>query len=574
MSDQFPNPSDVPGGEPEYLGSAPVAFEEDEQPRGRGPRWGVVAAASAAVVATAGFGGWGVAQLMAGGSSPASAVPAIAVAYLSVDLDPSATQKIEAIQTLKQFPGLADQLDLDARDDVRRWVFEELQSTETCKGLDYERDIEPWLGDRMALAAVPDDDAPLAPLVVVQVKDREAARAGVAALEECTSAGTGSVPGSASGTTSAAPLEKDENEPSGVAFVGDYMLVTEHQDDADAMATAAEAESLEDDAGFSDWMERVGEPGFVTAYASADAPRLMIESGFEQGKQRLSTLPDGREHFDATGDMSQEFMAMHAEKTRALWKDFDGMAAVVRFDDGSVEAEMVGRGLPSGVASGGRTGPSLADLPAGTAAAFSVSLTDGWLQPYLDSIGQVFSSGESAEEFWTEVEADTGLQLPEDVEAMLGDGFSISVDASVDLDELGSSPDVPRVPVAMRISGDPAKITASLDKLLSRLGPDRDSILVESGEGVVVVGLDPAYVDELLGGGDLGDLESFQDAVPEADRAAGALYVNFDVEDWALRLAEGDPKVEANVAPLHALGISGWRDDDGVQHGLFRLATD
>jgi hypothetical protein len=29
-----------------------------------------------------------------------------------------------------------------------------------------------------------------------------------------------------------------------------------------------------------------------------------------------------------------------------------------------------------------------------------------------------------------------------------------------------------------------------------------------------------------------------------------------------------------NIAPLDALGISGWQDDDQVQHSLLRLTTD
>ena len=555
MPDQLPQPSDATAGEPEYLGSAGA---EDERPGGAavggGRRWGVVAAASAAVVATAGLGGWAVAQLMSGGSDPATAVPAIAVAYLSVDLDPSAGQKIEAIKTLQKFPALAEELDLDARDDVRRWVFEQAKADAGCESLDYDNDVEPWLGDRMAVAAVPDDDAPLAPLLVLEVRDQDAARAGVRAIDDCAGG----------------------KEPTGVAFVGDYMLLTEHQDDADAMATAAEARSLDEDAEFADWMERVGEPGVLTAYASADAPRLMVETGFEQGKERMSTMPDGTDHFDATGDMSAELTGMYGERMRSLWKDFDGMAAVVRFADGSVEAEAVAGGLPGGVAStAGRTGPSLADLPAGTAAAMTVSLPDGWLQPYLESVGQLFSSGETVEDFWAEVEEGTGLRLPEDLEAMLGDGFSLSVDASADLEELTTSSDVPQVPVGLRISGDPADVSTAVEKVLSLLGPGTEGILVERGEDVVVVGLDQAYVDQLVRGGDLGDLESFRAVVPEADRAGGALYVNFDAGDgWLERLTEGDAEAAANLAPLDAVGVSGWQDEDGMQHGLFRLTTD
>ena len=62
--------------------------------------------------------------------------------------------------------------------------------------------------------------------------------------------------------------------------------------------------------------------------------------------------------------------------------------------------------------------------------------------------------------------------------------------------------------------------------------------------------------------------------VPEADRAVGALFVNFDAGDgWLDTLADGDKEAAANLAPLDALGMSSWRDGD-VQHGLVRLKTD
>ncbi len=525
MSD--PNPPSSSDAQPEYLGSA--ADQTGSAPRPP-RRWGVVAAVAGGVALAAGVGGWGVAQLLAGGAGPASAVPSIAVAYLSVDLDPSATQKIEALRMLKKFPAIDEQLDLGVRDDLRRWVFERLQEDDLCPGLDYARDVEPWLGDRMAVAAVPDDDAPLAPLLVVQVSDREAASRGVTALQGCQDG-------------------KGADQPAGVAFVGDYMLLTQEQDDADALAKAAEAAPLEEDAAYTSWMDKLGEPGVITAYVAADGPRLMAETGAGQGEGRIEPL-------------------------RSLWKDFEGMAGVVRFSGGSMEAEAVAKGLPAGVAATTqRTGPALEDLPDTTAAALTVSLPEGWLQGYLDALEGVLGADEPGG-FWAGMEAETGLKLPEDLETMLGDGISLSVDASADLDSVTLFGELPKIPVALRISGDPQEITRVIDVLRSQLGPDGDAVIVGSGDGVVVVGLQQEYVDRLVGTGNLGELDAFRSVVPEADRASGALFVNFDAGDgWLDSLADGDAEAAANLKPLDALGVSTWREDD-VQHGLFRLTTD
>ena len=73
-----------------------------------------------------GVGAYGVVQLMAGGSSAATAVPADAVGYVSLDLDPSASQKIEAFKILRKFPAIKKQL--GGRDDIRKAVFEEIRN--------------------------------------------------------------------------------------------------------------------------------------------------------------------------------------------------------------------------------------------------------------------------------------------------------------------------------------------------------------------------------------------------------------------------------------------------------------
>ena len=572
MPDQFPpSPYDP---EPEYLGASPEPESTGNRPT---RKWGVLAGGAAGVVLAAGVGTWGVAALMSGGSSPATAVPAIAVGYVSIDLDPSATQKIEALRMLKKFPAIDKELDLGIRDDLRRWVFEQMQDEDLCPGLDYTKDVEPWLGDRLAVAAVPDDDAPLAPLLVVQVSDSDAAARGVTALQEC-----GDVKDGRNGG--------DASRPAGVAFVGDYMLVTQEQDDADALAKAAEAAPLQDDPVFADWMDRVGDPGVVTAYASKEAPRLMAAMGEHEAEkmreQWVDEMPhdgmDGMDGMHGTEGMVIEppmgmygsMFGAYGEMSRALWKDFGGMAGVLRFEGGSMEAEVVAKGLPAGVASTDEpTGPALGDLPETTALAMTVSLPDGWLQGYLDTLEGILGSGEP-DGLWSEVERDTGLALPEDIEALLGDGVSVSIDASADLDAAMESMEVPQVPVALRISGDPAEITRVLDILTAQLGPDGDLVIVEQSEGLVVVGLKQEYVDSLLGGGTLGELDAFRSVVPEADRAVGALFVNFDAgSGWLDTLADEDLKAAANLAPLDALGISSWRDGD-IQHGLVRLTTD
>jgi hypothetical protein len=530
--------------QPEYLGAGSTPPEPDETApkRARGRRTGLVAGAAVAVVAAVGAGTYGVVQLLSGGSSAATAVPADAVAYVSVDLDPTASQKIEAFKILRKFPAIKKEL--GSRDDIRKAVFEEIRKDDGCADLDYAKDVEPWIGDRVAVAAVPDSKQGAAPLVVLQVTDQEKAKAGARAIESC------------------GPDASDQ-EPSrtGITFVGDYMLLAETQREADAFAKDAEAGTLADSEEFTAAMERTGEPGIVSMYVSKDAPRALATAVAQDSA--VGSDNGTRDQID------------QLEKT---FKDFGGAAGVVRFRDGAVEAEFAAQGLPSTMGGGTGAGADTGTLPGTTAAAFSVAFRDGWLEDYLRQMNAMSGSQETLDDMLAEGEQATGLQLPEDIETLLGDGITVSVDSSADIEAFMSSPAPSQLPAGIRIQGDPHKIVPIIDKLKAVAGPAGDLVKVARGDGQVAVGLSQAYVDTLLKKGNLSSVTAFDTVVPKADRATGSLYVNFDAGDgWAEQLADtlsdGDAEARSNIAPLDALGLSGWSDGD-VEHGLLRLTTD
>ena len=68
--------------------------------------------------------------------------------------------------------------------------------------------------------------------------------------------------------------------------------------------------------------------------------------------------------------------------------------------------------------------------------------------------------------------------------------------------------------------------------------------------------------------------------MPEADKASGVLYLDFDSK-WRDAIADivageaGDESgrtFDENTKPLKSLGISSW-NDSGVTHTLVKLAT-
>ena len=74
-------------------------------------------------------------------------------ALLSVDLDPSGGQKVEAIKTLRKFPTFREESGLQPDSDPIKRLFEEIQDEGQCENLDYERDVKSWIGQRAGIGA-------------------------------------------------------------------------------------------------------------------------------------------------------------------------------------------------------------------------------------------------------------------------------------------------------------------------------------------------------------------------------------------------------------------------------------
>jgi hypothetical protein len=540
---------DAPG--PEYLPDE----QAGSKPRSGG-RTALLGAAAVAVAGVVGLGGWAAVSLMSTGSQPAEAVPANALGYVSLDLDPSASQKIEAIKMLRKFPALEKEMDISSQDDLRRWAFEKLQDDGTCADLDYDEDVAPWLGNRIAMAGVPGEaegDSPM-PLLALQVSDEDAASTGIDALADCGGAG----------------------DDFGYAFSGDYALITDSKEHAESIAKQVEGGTLADDADFQTWMDRVGDPGILTMYAAPGSMESLFDmQGALTGE--LSSLggdPKALSRAQAEAERVNEMV-------KDLYKEFSGMASVVRFHDGAVEAEFASDSSSEGM---GLTFSKdkhidVTSLPAGTAAAFGLTLPENWGNAYLDLFGKLSGNPREMDQMLALAEAQTGLEIPEDLERLLGDGVAVTLDEGLDVE--AASQDPAAVPAGVRISGDPQQIQAAVDKLRTFFGPQADALVVEEGDGAVALGLDADYVQRLAHEGGLGADATFQDVVPEADRAASVMYLNFDtVAQWIDQAADGgatgpdEKKVRDNIEPLRAVGFSAWLEDEDVAKGLFRLSTD
>jgi len=565
MSENHP-----PAGTPEYLEYgggeplSPAAPPSGGGSGGSGSRRGRRAwwiGAGAVAVLGVGAGAWAAVAFFEQGAQPAEALPASTIAYVSIDLDPSGGQKIDAFRTLNKFPAFKDEVGVNSVDDIRRKVGESLLEDTGCTDLSYDHDIEPWLGDRAAFALVDLPGAEPDSIVVVQVADEDKARDAITALNSCNT----------------------EEDPVGFVVRSGWAVVADDQELADDTVAATEDGSLADDATYQKWTKAVGEAGVVNAYASPSAGHYLA--------QRLERIPDifGPDLEsqvvtpDDAGDMTFEpgstpsisssgFQATAGDEdpvTRAF-SEFRGGAATLRFTGDGLELSIAGDGsAPEFRDLTGSTGGQLVQrLPDDTAAAAAITLQPGWLDRRFDSVAQVFGSAISREDAYRELSRETGLDVPDDVETLLGSGVAVGISRDLDFEAAENSDDGSGLPMGAVVKGDPAAIEAVLDKLrvttgnLAFLGSDH-------ADDLEAIGPSEEYRKDLLTGGHLGDDDTFQSVVPDAGDASSVFYVNIDAFEPSIRkAAAGDQDILDNVTPLQAIGMSAWDKDDVIRFSL------
>jgi hypothetical protein len=510
----------------------------------------------------AGAGAWAALGFFQQGSQPAEALPSTTLGYVSIDLDPSGGQKIDAFRTLDKFPAFKNDVGVSSVDDIRRKVGESLIDDTGCSGLTYDHDVDPWLGDRAAAAAVDVGGGKPAFVVVVQVKDEGLARNTFSALNTC-----------------------DKGEPPAGYVVHDgWAVIAQSQQVADEVSDAAGHATLADDPTYQKWTQAVGDAGVVNAYAAPAAGRVLAQQlgglleGTLGGTESFATSSSSvASAAAATGSGAAGYTSGSTDHgddplTQQL-AAFKGGAATLRFTGDGLELAMAGDGSSSGLSDlTGSTGGALVQrLPDDTAAAMGVTLQPGWLSRRLESLSQGFG-GVTGDDATRELSRETGLKVPDDIETLLGSGFAVSVSKSFDLEAAENSPDGSGIPVAATVKGDPTAIQDVLDKIRARTG-DLPFLGSDSAGGLVALGPSSDYRQQVLAGGHLGDDDTFTGVVPDAAHASAVIYADVDALQAIIQRADpGDQETLANLAPLRAAGLSTWTDD-GVTRLSFKVTT-
>ena len=479
----------------EVLGPGPA------QPAPRKKRGWILAVVTALLVALLGGGGYFAVNLLSGGGAqPQDVLPGNAVAYVRFDLDPAANQKIALFNIARKFTVTKDSF---TGDDPRRAVVDMLKKTNPALSkMDYAKDVEPWLGQRVGLAVLAPKRGENQPQVVaaVQVTDQEAARAGIAKL-----GGDGIA----------------------IAFRDEYALVGEDKALVDQIA--AGGETLGQNSDFAADMSALGEPGVLSFWMDLDAVAKL--SG--------TLTPD------------QEASLRQIEGAR--------FAGALRFDSSFAELAGVVRGAKT-MATGEAAGAQLTGLPETTVGALSISglgevLNKQWAE--LIKAASMGSDPQSVQRDIAQVQQQLGLRLPQDLATLLGENVTLA------LDERGLDGQVPNL--GARLSTDVAaaeQIVAKVEQALAQNGSAASlPIFKAKRDGTYVLASSQQYADQLAKDGTLGDSETFRTAVPNAENATFALYVDLDkLEKLYLNNVRGDDR--ANLQALRAVGLSGTSTAD------------
>lgn len=498
----------------------PKAGSDTGHPR-RSSKMPLVATGAAVAALLAGTGVFLGVKLTSSGAQPDTVLPGNTIAYARIDLDPSAGQKIGAFRLVDKLPAMKDSL---SKGNPKKAFFEQLKKTDSLRDLDYDRDIAPWLGDRFALAVVPNKDGSKAfPVTAVAVTDEAKARETVDRIAKRAREKAKEVDRSTSGLS---PVDATQET---THVLRDGFLLTMPAPEKDSIVAAIESGSLAKKQNHVDDMKALGDPGVASAWFDPKPFKQLLPPEFDRGGKTSSNL----DSINSTA-VAVRVSADHLE-----------IASTAKAPDGKT--------LP----------PALKDvttLPGETAVLFSTSgisenLAKVW-QPMLDSASVTMPT---LPQSITDAEKRLGISLPGDLQTVLGRQAEMVLAASAfDGNQSG---------LGLRTAPDLAKA----EDVLSRINASGQTrIAHESKDGYLILGT-PDQRKALTEKGNLGERPSFTKAMSRLDTANSALYLDLDkFEDRYLSKVPDDSR-----ELVRAMSAVGWTSGtaDGRQVSTLRLVV-
>jgi Protein of unknown function (DUF3352) len=338
-------------------------------------------------------------KLASSGAQPDQWAPASSIAYIKIDLDPAASEKIAALRFEQKFP---DAPHVTSADQLKDALLSEAFAQPTTD-INYATDIKPWLGNRVALAAYPDASGKIQLVGILQLKDATQAKAGLTKLIQ--------TPGGDASMSTA-----------GFAVEDDYAIVGQSQAAVDAAVAAARTSSITASNQYAADVATLGGDRIVTAWADLGAASKYVATAAASQLSSLGALGT----LGSVGGLSQ------LSGAQGLTNEVKGRL-VLGLSLQSGYAEISGRivgGDTTGIQSqNADAGALLGQLPAGSVAGVAVSGIGAAISNELTTLesGPLASLGFKDE--LDAVGAQLGISLPGDAVNLIGNGVAIGLDS-------------------------------------------------------------------------------------------------------------------------------------------------
>ena len=632
---------------------APAPAPAAKKKLGRGPLIAIIAGGVVVLLVVV-AGVFALVQTFLGGgqSATASAVafPKSTLYWAEAAIEPSNGQKIEAFTFINELDAIKDaiedsdlEVDLDdptSNTDLKYAVWEFITDSDTSTidtGVDYEKDIQPWLGSRISIGFLPTDDLENGTppfIVAIEAKNTDA---GIDTIEEFIDdldvdvdtdvqardgyvvIGVGDV--DLDDVYDDGTLAQAEGFTTAASRAGEWGVASFYVDLGAVYALANEATS--GDYGDVDYWEQQITDNYYSyvddsAYedyedcSAYDSPENVGDEDYEDYNCNYYYEYDG-EYYEYYDDFAEAWVEDNArdlaedkveeyeqlaEQQQKLVEKLEGTTAfvVARFTDGSFElsGQISGvQDLVSVKAGGGEEG----ELPASTIGLLSVSgiaesldasLTDenlalyangySTLQPYASSSAP---TREDVEDWFDE---SLGLDFPDDLSDLFGTKTELVVDGELDLDELEQGPsgigDSVGSGAALVIISDDADATVSawedvIERAEDSSGEKLDFEIEQDGHRVVVSAGD--YLETVLDPDErLGQVDAFRRALPAADKANSVFYLDVQqIVDLVDELGgSGMGDALEFLDGVKALGMSTTQTSDDSYSFVVRVTTE
>ena len=506
---------------------------------------GVLGVAAIAVAGTLGY------QMFFGSSEDdaLALVPADAIAYGNVFLDPSMDQKRAIGDLLEKFP------EAPSADEARNQFVDLIDEGLAEIDMNFEDDIDPWLGNQIAgWVQIPDGnflqgspsvgESPLAGENVPPAAFLIASDDDDAALEFIEEASANSEQELTEKSYEGADYRLNEDDGSAVGIVDGFMVIGSEAGFKAVVDVSAGEDSLADSETYTDATDELTEDRLATFYFDGETfGEALEEGGAGPGSMELGSFGMFGGSFSPTAG------ALFAESDKVV------------FESTSTPGDADGEEIPE-ISAG-----LLPDVPGDSWGAFGIPDLGATLEKVYDGLIESFAQGGmTAEDLDSQFEAQTGLDLREDLLSWMGDaGIFVSgtdplsvggglviestdpATSSATIDQLGALLNQQGIPTEPLSAGDAEGFAVEI--------PDpsaTERVVVLAGERVAIAYGEDAAVSALEGSDPLSESEAFQTATEGlGDDFTAAGYFDVDaIQELAEAAGAGQfPEYEEDVKP-------------------------